>query len=235
MRSQVHGKSGTSGTSGTSRLSGMSGMSGAMAASGASVLSEGCWLIWHPSRRSGNAAPALCHGLHAWKRTTSMGADCTHGSRDGEPACRRDSVTPIGAGGHPSVRPTWGSPAGAGGTGSPCPLFGLAPGGVYRAVRVTPDAGALLPHRFTLACAIPLPGPPSAVCSLWHCPSGRPDWLLASTLPCGVPTFLDTVPVQDQAVPRPPGRLTVTSSVPGRAPGREELKSERPGRLWLWL
>jgi hypothetical protein len=23
--------------------------------------------------------------------------------------------------------------------------------------------------------------------------------------------------------------------VPGRAPGREELKSERPGRLWLWL
>ena len=32
-------------------------------------------------------------------------------------------------------------------------LLGLAPGGVYRAVRVTPDAGALLPHRFTLTCA----------------------------------------------------------------------------------
>src|SRR5262249_49259017 len=25
---------------------------------------------------------------------------------------------------------------------------------------------------------------------LWHCPSGRPDWPLASTLPCGARTFL---------------------------------------------
>ena len=33
------------------------------------------------------------------------------------------------------------------------PLFGLAPGGVCRATRVTPGAGALLPHRFTLTCA----------------------------------------------------------------------------------
>jgi hypothetical protein len=30
-------------------------------------------------------------------------------------------------------------------------LFGLAPDGVYQADRVTPIAGALLPHRFTLA------------------------------------------------------------------------------------
>ena len=35
--------------------------------------------------------------------------------------------------------------------GPPISLFGLAPGGVYRAARVTPGAGALLPHRFTLA------------------------------------------------------------------------------------
>src|SRR5437016_7663671 len=35
------------------------------------------------------------------------------------------------------------------------PTFGLAPGGVCRAVRVTPGAGALLPHRFTLTCAAP--------------------------------------------------------------------------------
>ena len=53
------------------------------------------------------------------------------------------------------------------------PTFGLAPGGVYRADRVTPAAGALLPHRFTLACA--RRAAPSAVCSLWHCPAGRPD------------------------------------------------------------
>ena len=32
---------------------------------------------------------------------------------------------------------------------------------------------------------------PSAVCSLWHFPAGHPDWPLASTLPYGVPTFLD--------------------------------------------
>ena len=32
------------------------------------------------------------------------------------------------------------------------PTFDLAPGGVCRAARVTPDAGALLPHRFTLTC-----------------------------------------------------------------------------------
>jgi hypothetical protein len=31
-----------------------------------------------------------------------------------------------------------------------CSLFGLASGGVYRARRVAPPAGALLPHRFTL-------------------------------------------------------------------------------------
>gem|GEM_PF-4776294 len=32
----------------------------------------------------------------------------------------------------------------------PCTLFGLASDGVYQADRVTPVAGALLPHRFTL-------------------------------------------------------------------------------------
>ena len=32
-------------------------------------------------------------------------------------------------------------------------LLGIAPGGVYRASQVTPAAGALLPHRFTLTCA----------------------------------------------------------------------------------
>jgi hypothetical protein len=79
------------------------------------------------------------------------------------------------------------------------PALGLAPGGVYRADQVTSVAGALLPHRFTLACA----RRPSAVCSLLHFPSGRPDWPLASTLPCGVPTFLR----RDGARPRPPGRL----------------------------
>ena len=37
----------------------------------------------------------------------------------------------------------------------------------------------------------PLPVLGPAVCSLWHFPASRLDWPLASTLPCGVPTFLD--------------------------------------------
>ena len=80
------------------------------------------------------------------------------------------------------------------------PLLGLAPGGVYRATRVTPGAGALLPHRFTLACA-GLASRPSAVCSLWHFPAGHPDWALPSTLPYGVRTFLGRVPVAHRGGP----------------------------------
>jgi len=116
-----------------------------------------------------------------------------------------------GLGDHPSVRPTWGLPtcvAANGRTGRPCPTLGLAPSGVCRAESVTRSAGALLPHRFTLTCAVLTrgPGPPSAVCSLWHFPAGRPDWVLPSTLPCGVRTFLGRVPCR-----------------PGRARADEEL------------
>src|SRR5438445_5289860 len=97
-------------------------------------------------------------------------------------------------GGHPSVRPTWeidrASPS----------LFGLAPGGVCRAARVTPGAGALLPHRFTLACA----RRPSAVCSLLHFPAGHPDWPLASTLALWSPDL-----------PRP-GRCRAAATRPAR-------------------
>ena len=63
-------------------------------------------------------------------------------------------------GGHPSrpavarrlQRPTRGRSG-----GTTLPLLGLAPDGVYRAIRVAPDAGALLPHRFTLTCAADIP------------------------------------------------------------------------------
>src|SRR3954470_17388922 len=82
------------------------------------------------------------------------------------------------------------------------PQFGLAPGGVCRAAPITRDAGALLPHRFTLTCA----RRPSAVCSLWHFPAGHPDWPLASTLPCGAPTFLDAVRNAHAATTRPTHR-----------------------------
>ena len=63
-----------------------------------------------------------------------------------------------------------------------------------------PAAGALLPHRFTLTAGTG----PAAVCSLWHCPAGHPDWPLASTLPCGGRTFLDPVAGTAAARPAPP-------------------------------
>ncbi|SFS92425.1 hypothetical protein SAMN05660874_04208 [Saccharopolyspora flava] len=64
--------------------------------------------------------------------------------------------------------------------------LGLAPGGVYRATSVTRGAGGLLHHRFTLTRRVR-----RAVCFLWHCPAGRPGLPLATTLLCGVRTFLD--------------------------------------------
>jgi len=64
--------------------------------------------------------------------------------------------------------------------------FGLAPGGVCRADRVTSNAGGLLHHRFTLAPTFVV-----AVYFLWHFPAGCPGWALPTTLPFGVRTFLD--------------------------------------------
>jgi hypothetical protein len=65
-------------------------------------------------------------------------------------------------------------------------LLGLAPGGVYLATPVARGAGELLPHRFTLTGSRWRP----AVSSLWHCPAGHPGLPLATTLLCGVRTFL---------------------------------------------
>src|SRR5215203_3567289 len=130
---------------------------------------------------------------------------------DGEPACRRGSVhrpvAGIRMGGHPSVRPTWGHV-----TGPVVPRFGLAPDGGCRAAGVAPDAGALLPHRFTLACAGHRDRWP-AIGGLLSVALDRqltPPWLTPAPLPYGVRTFLDAV----EATPRPPGRLTVETRVP---------------------
>src|SRR5581483_202429 len=68
-----------------------------------------------------------------------------------------------------------------------------APGGGYRAARVTPDAGALLPHRFTLTCSAPANRRShrrSALC----CPDRQvtPSWL--SPAPCPVESRLSSTP-----------------------------------------
>jgi hypothetical protein len=50
---------------------------------------------------------------------------------------------------------------------------------------LTRNAGALLPHRFTLTTAR------VAVCFLWHFPASHLGLLLAITLLCEVRTFLE--------------------------------------------
>ena len=129
-----------------------------------------------------------------------------------------------GGGDHPS----W--PAVAGGLARPTRrlgraalgrlLRGLAPGGVCRAAAVACGAGGLLPHRFTLTGRVAR----QAVCSLWHCPAGRPGWPLATALLCGARTFLDP-----RVAPRYRGR-PVGSSAPSTLPPRPPRRS-RPRRF----
>ena len=94
-------------------------------------------------------------------------------------------------------------------------LRGLAPGGVCRAAAVACGAGGLLPHRFTLTGRIAR----QAVCSLWHCPAGRPGWPLATALLCGARTFLDP-----RVAPRYRGR-PVGSSAPSTLPPHPPRRS----------
>jgi hypothetical protein len=75
-----------------------------------------------------------------------------------ELACRRDSVHRSVAGAGCVVIHLSGLPGDIGRAGRP--TLDLAPGGVCLATEVTPGAGALLPHRFTLTCDA---GPKAAV------------------------------------------------------------------------
>ena len=70
-------------------------------------------------------------------------------------------------------------------------LFGLAPGGVCHAASVTRRAV----RRYRTVSPLPVTPPvsqgrPSAVCSLWHCPWGRPRRVLPGTVFRGARTFL---------------------------------------------
>ena len=99
-------------------------------------------------------------------------------------------------------------PGGSRGPRSNAPIFGLAPDGVYLASPVTRAAGELLPHRFTLAFAA---FGEFAVCSLLHFPWGHPPWVLPSTLPCGVRTFLQRSRASDR-LPYSSARLNLARS-----------------------
>ncbi len=88
-------------------------------------------------------------------------------------------------------------------------LFGVAPGGVLRAVPVTGNAVGSYPTVSPLPAAAF--AAPSAVCSLCHCPSpwARPEgraccaWPLASTPPSGVRTFLPGIAAPATVRPAP--------------------------------
>ena len=149
------------------------------------------------------------------------------GEGDGEPACRRGSVhrplAGIRMGDHPSVRPTWECPR----TGRPLPVrpcsgWGL-PSRPGRPGRWCALTAPFHPHL----CPDSLRKPkPSAVCSLWHFPAGRPDWPLASILPCGAPTFLSEAPGGGRRRGHPAG----SPSPPvwrARGPGATEIPFPR--------
>jgi hypothetical protein len=124
--------------------------------------------------------------------------------------------------GPPLPAASCGLPAGSGGqpsnacaapvtvSGQPSP-YDLAPGGVYRAARVTSGAGGLLHHRFTLTAQYH-----AAVCSLWHYPAGHPGWALPTTVPCGARTFLDDAVPSTAAAARPARPPFSYSSLPRR-------------------
>ncbi len=96
-------------------------------------------------------------------------------------------------------------------------LFGLAPGGVYLATPVAWGAGGLLHHRFTLTSR-----DRKAVCSLWHCPAGRPGWVLPTTLLYGVRTFLSPC---GAAVTRPTRPRSVYGQSCVSRSGRAQLRT----------
>src|SRR5438132_9333528 len=86
--------------------------------------------------------------------------------------------------------------------GPPAPYLALLRVG-FTSRQVALDAGALLPHRFTLACAL---GGPNAIGGLFSVAlsCGSPRLTHASTLPFGAPTFLDTSPCRGHLADSPP-------------------------------
>jgi hypothetical protein len=138
----------------------------------------------------------------------------------GEPACTPDSVprAPCGgprrrpslsAGGYPTALAAY--PGVLVGPGSPPPFWPCSGWGLPSRPGRPRRWCALTAPFHPYLCGTPGGVSPSAVYFLWHCPAGRPDWVLPSTLPYGVRTFLGPVPApRDGPGTRPPGRLTTS-------------------------
>ena len=157
----------------------------------------------------------------------------------GEPACTPDSVprAPCGgprrrpslsAGGCPTALAAY--PGVLVGPGSPPPFWPCSGWGLPSRPGHPGRWCALTAPFHPYLCGTPGGVSPSAVCFLWHCPAGRPDWVLSSTLPYGVRTFLGPVPAPEGTDPargRPAGSPPDHDST-GRCPARR-----LPGLAWF--
>jgi hypothetical protein len=146
-----------------------------------------------PGRGRGRPAGGGVQGELACKpasvpRSNSFGVAAIHLGPASPPA----SCGPPGDSTGPASKTTNGGPASP---VRPCSGWGL------------PSRPVTRPLVRSYRTFSPLPPLEAAVCFLWHCPAGRPDWRLASTLPCGGRTFLDPGNCGTAAAqPTPPAR-----------------------------
>jgi len=126
-------------------------------------------------------------------------------------ACKPDSV-PEGVLRVAAIHLGLPSPTGSSGlpasrTGRPVARAGALVGALLALLRVgftePPRSPGTLVVSYTTVSPLP-EHRAQAVCFLWHCPAGHPGLPLATTLPCGVRTFLDR---EERSRPRPPCQL----------------------------
>jgi len=148
---------------------------------------------------------------------------------DGESACRRGSVhgsvTGVPIGDHPSVRPTWRLPPGRDGRAALASCSALLRVGFAE----PPGSLRVLVRSYRTVSPLPVPvSRPSAVCSLWHFPAGRPDWHLASTLPSGAPTFLNSTQLKADPSRDHPADSPSRTVLPSRRQNENVTGPRRP-------
>jgi hypothetical protein len=93
-----------------------------------------------------------------------------------------------------------------------------------------PRSPEALVVSYTTVSPLPAPRPSLAGAagglSLWHFPASHLGWVLPTTVPCGVRTFLGRTTCAVR--PRPPGRLTRPSRVRGSADRSQTVSPRRP-------
>src|SRR5690606_10881311 len=143
--------------------------------------------------------------------------------RADEPACTPGSVPPVEPGwaaihlGRLLPAVSCGLPGSSGGQPSNASCLALLRAGFTEPHR---SPGVLVVSYTTVS---PLPRSRAAVCSLWHCPAGRPGWVLPTALPFGARTFLGASLAERDAAAWP-----AHPSLEYRARVEDPLRVERP-------